>query len=95
MVRVDAYRSLGRLKEARAVFERLAARMPGSPMSLTRLISIYSDLDETDLGRRAAGALISIVPNFKVGGYMRGMPYKQEADRQSLAKALIKSGLPA
>jgi tetratricopeptide (TPR) repeat protein len=89
----DTYRSCGELGKARTVFEHLAVRMPHSLMSLTRLISIYSDLGETDRARQAADELMVVNPAFSVGGYMQAMPFKLESDRESLCNALLNAGL--
>lgn len=91
----DANRSLGELERARDVCEHLIKRMPASIMSLTRLAAIYSDLDEIDKARKAAEDLMEVNPQFSVGAYVSMMPFKRDSDRESLANALLKAGLPA
>jgi len=90
----DAYRSSGELEKARVVFEHLALRMPRSLMSLTRLISAYSDLGDAVRARHAAGELMAVSPMFCVSSYMRAMPFKLETDRESLSNTLLSAGLP-
>jgi len=90
----DAYRSCGELEKARIVFEHLALRMPRSLMSLTRLISAYSDLGDAVRARHTADELMAVSPMFSVGVYMRAMPFKLATDRESLSNALSGAGLP-
>jgi TolB-like protein/class 3 adenylate cyclase len=90
----EAYRSLGELERARLVFENLALRAPGSPISLIRLAMIYSDLDQSQKARQAADDLMSCIPVFSVGRFVRKIPYKLQSDRESLSAALLKAGLP-
>ena len=89
----DAYRSCGELEKARTVFEHLAVRMPRSIMSLTRLISAYSDLGENDLASQTADELMAVNPIFSVSAYMRAMPFKLDSDRESLCNALLCAGM--
>jgi hypothetical protein len=76
------------------VFENLALRAPGSPISLIRLAMIYSDLDQSQKARQAADDLMSCIPVFSVGRFVRKIPYKLQSDRESLSAALLKAGLP-
>jgi len=90
----EAYRSLGELERARLVFENLALRAPGSPISLIRLAIIYGDLDQSQKARQAADDLMSCIPVFSVGRFVSKIPYKIQSDRESLSAALLKAGLP-
>jgi adenylate cyclase len=90
----EAYRSLGELERARLVFENLALRDPGSPLSLIRLAAIYSDLDESQKAKQVADDFMSCIPTFSVGRFVNKMPYKLQSDRESLRAALLKAGLP-
>ena len=90
----DAYRGLGDLEKSRKVYEHLAARLPDSQLSLTRLACIYSDLGEIDRAHDAAENLLSINPVFSVENFVGMKPFKQDTDRASLAAALLNSGLP-
>ena len=90
----EAYRSLGELERARLVFEHLALRDPGSPLSLIRLAIIYSDLEQSQKARQAADDFMSSIPMFSVGRFVNNMPYKLQKDRESLTAALLKAGLP-
>jgi adenylate cyclase len=90
----EAYRSLGDLERARLVFENLALRDPGSPLSLIRLATIYSDLDQSQKARQAADDFMACIPTFSVGRFVNKMPYKLQSDRESLSAALLKAGLP-
>jgi tetratricopeptide (TPR) repeat protein len=90
----DAYRSSGEFDNAREVFENLVARMPGRIMALIRLASVYGDLGESGRAGQVVDELLAVNPNLSVSAYMRGMPFKHEADRQSLINALLKAGVP-
>jgi TolB-like protein len=91
----DAYFKLGQPQRAREVFEHLAKRMPGSPVSLTRLACICSKLGDGDGARRAAADLLTVAPDFSVVEHVRGIPYRDQADRDEIAELLLRAGLPA
>jgi adenylate cyclase len=90
----EAYRSVGELERARLVFENLALRDPNSPVSLIRLATIYSDLDQLQKARQVADDFMSYIPTFSVGRFVDKMPYKLQGDSESLRAALLKAGLP-
>lgn len=90
----DAYFMLGRLEQAREVFEHLAGRMPGSPVSLTRLALIRAALGDDAGARRAAEKLLAIAPEFSVEDHVSGMPFRDQADRERVAGLLRRAGLP-
>ena len=91
----DAYFKLDRLQQARDVFEHLTTRMPGSPVSLTRLACVCSALGDDEGARQAAAELLSIMPDFRVDEHVRGIPYRDQADRDEIAALLLRAGLPA
>lgn len=90
----DGYRGIGELERACSIYEHLAARMPGSILSLTRLAAIYNELGKLNEARLAADDLMSNSPTFSVRGFTNAMPFKLESDRESLAASLLKAGLP-
>ena len=91
----DAYFKLGRLEQARDVFEHLAERMPGSPVSLTRLACIRAALGNRDGARRAADDLLAIAPEFSITEHVSHIPYREQADRDEIADLLQQAGLQA
>lgn len=90
----EGYRGTGALDKAREVFEHLAARIPGSLLSETRLASIYAELGETEKARHAAETILSISPDFSVMRWIDGVPFRQAADRDRFVAGLLKAGLP-
>ena len=91
----DAYFKLGQVERAREVFEHLVERMPASPVSLTRLACVCSKLGDDDGARRAAADLLAVAPDFSVDEHVRGIPYRDQADRDEIAGLLLRAGLPA
>jgi hypothetical protein len=92
--RSEAYWSVGELKCERLVFENLVLCDPSSPVSLIRLVTIYSDLDQPQNARKIAEDFMSYIPTFSVDRFVNKMLYKLQSDSESLRAALLKAGLP-
>jgi hypothetical protein len=67
---------------------------PSSPVSLIRLVTIYSDLDQPQNARKIAEDFMSYIPTFSVDRFVNKMLYKLQSDSESLRAALLKAGLP-
>jgi TolB-like protein len=90
----EGYRGTGQLQKARAVFEHLAARAPGSLMSHTRLARIHADLGNEAQARAAAETVLSLDPGFSIARFLASAPLKDRVERDNFAAGLLKAGLP-
>jgi TolB-like protein/class 3 adenylate cyclase len=67
-----------------------------SPRSLPAHISLavaYSELEQMDEARKAAGKVLKLNPNFSVESFGKTLPYKNKADRDLFVRGLRKAGM--
>lgn len=90
----NAYRLMGKFDEAIAAFELLRERNPESSSSHIALAYTHAQAGRKEKARAAAANVLKRRPGFSVNRYAKGLPYRDPAEVQRIADALLEAGLP-
>ena len=88
-----AYRSTERYKEAITEYKKTLHLTPKNVFAFAGLAICYSLLGQEEEARAAAAELLKINPNFSFNGYVKRLPYKNQALKERWRDALQKAGL--
>jgi adenylate cyclase len=88
-----AYRSMERYKEAITEYKKALHLTPNNVIAFAGLSISYSSLGQEEEARAAAAELLKINPNFSFNGYVKRLPYKNQALKERWCDALQKAGL--
>jgi adenylate cyclase len=77
--------------EALEAFRRIRAPRPGH---LAFMAACAAQLDRDDEARERVAAAVALKPDLAIGGLVKGLFYSAASDRDHLAAALRKAGLP-
>jgi len=88
-----AYRSMERYKEAITEYKKALHLTPNNVFAIAGLAICYSSLGQEEEARAAAAELLKINPKFSFKGYVKRLPYKNQALKERWRDALQKAGL--
>jgi adenylate cyclase len=88
-----AYRSMERYKEAITEYKKALHLTPNNVLAFAGLAICYSSLGQEEEARAAAAELLKINPKFFFKGYVKRLPYKNQALKERWRDALQKAGL--
>jgi len=91
---IVAHRLSGRSEEAIAYAKTAVQREPDDIIAQASLTCLYSLAGREEEARAAAKEVMRINPGFSVERFTRTMPYRDPAERERLAQALKRGGLP-
>jgi len=85
---------LDRLDEVVSAAQRVMRLLPDWPEALTMQAAALAKLGRTDDARHAIESLLGLDARYSVRRALRRHPYREVADRDKLANALMQAGLP-
>ena len=88
-----AYRLTGRYEEAIAAFDKALRLSPNNIIAHINLTIIYSQLGRDDKAHFHAAEVIRISPNFSLSRFAKKLPFKNQAENESIISSLSKAGL--
>ena len=94
-VLAHAYRLLGRLEEAVAIYREAIARNPNHIGPHIGLTSCFAELGREAEARAEAEEILKISPGFTLSRYSESLTYKDPEHARRSLDALAKAGLPA
>ena len=84
---------LDRFEEVVSAAQYIMRLLPDWPEGLTMQAAALARLGRTDEARHAIGRLLGLDPQYSVARALRRHPYRDAADREKLAGALMQAGL--
>ncbi|MGI9415597.1 MAG: winged helix-turn-helix domain-containing tetratricopeptide repeat protein [Hyphomicrobiales bacterium] len=90
----DAQRMMRRYAEAVAYAKGAVGRSPDFHHAHVLLASIYAELGRDQDARAAAAEVLRIDPDFSIEDYMKGLRYRDAAQKQRFRDGMHKAGLP-
>ena len=87
------YRLSGRLEEAIACYRESLKRESGYLAPYVNMVSALGELGRPDDANEAISKIYELEPNFSVSSYVKGLSYRNDADRQRIKDGLVKAGL--
>jgi len=90
----EAYRWTGALDKALASAKRCAEESPESPHAYIKLASIYTELDQDEMARKAAERVMALDPKFSATEYGRTQNYTDPSRTNHVIETLRQAGLP-
>jgi adenylate cyclase len=88
-----AYRLTGRYEKAIEAAKRAIRVEPNYQHARVNLIASYIALGREEEARAEVAELLRINPHFSIDRFLKGMPFKNQAENDRLADALYKAGL--
>jgi adenylate cyclase len=85
---------LDRFEEVVSAAQHIMRLLPDWPEGLTMQAAALAKLGRTNEARHAIGRLLGLDPQYSVARALRRHPYRDAADREKLAGALMQAGLP-
>ncbi len=90
----EAYRWTGALDRALASAKRCAEESPESLHAYIKLASIYTELDQDEMARKAAERVLALDPKFSATEYGRTQNYTDPTRTNHVIETLRQAGLP-
>jgi len=90
----QAYCHVGMYEEAIAASKEALRRYPGAILTHVLLAQVYALLGRENEARAAVEQILRINPRYSVEFFRSSTPYKNPADMELMANALLKAGVP-